>query len=345
MKDKTSEISDILQTKNQKQINSNSPPENLCIFEFSGEERELINEALFKFRTKVSEQINKLQSISIYDDCIPKFDPANEEEERKSKSKYTTKKHYKSHFQDNQSHKRQKLTDEKDSKNLNSGVSNSELKSVEVELPITAASKLSDSQINSSKISDEVQYKPKGNSQVKHKTKAIKEDYSSDNDSDDLEIDTNKLQKPRSLCIKNYTRKVMMSNDLNIKHLIKDHMHSIDSQAYLGLVHADKFVKKVIIDTYISFLYQKYYSEKFKFIIIYEGGILDKIEKKHNKLIPKSKGYNIPDSITHHFLLIRDSEKDSKYGVIYIDFEGKKIVHDGPFETEPDRKKSKHLHK
>ena len=142
------------------------------------------------------------------------------------------------------------------------------------------------------------------------------------------------MKRVKNLIIKNYTKRVLLENKLKIAHLIKDEKYNLDNKTLEGLIWVDKFVKKIIIDAYISMLYKSFYSKSFKFIIIYEGGIMDKINKKANKEIPKSKGHFIPNDIYRHFLLIRDSEKESKYGLIYIDFKNELIIHDGPFELE-----------
>jgi hypothetical protein len=70
------------------------------------------------------------------------------------------------------------------------------------------------------------------------------------------------------------------------------------------------------------------------FIIHYEGNIADKLEKKAKKMINRSRPYALPHNIKQHFVLFRDTEKDSQYGILHFDFDAKIINYFGPVYGE-----------
>ena len=59
-------------------------------------------------------------------------------------------------------------------------------------------------------------------------------------------------EKINQIWVKNYTAQALIENRLKIRHLIKDRVHHIDPGAHNGLVDHEKYVKKSIIDAYIS---------------------------------------------------------------------------------------------
>ena len=97
----------------------------------------------------------------------------------------------------------------------------------------------------------------------------------------------------------------------------------------------DKFIAKSIIDGYISLLYKIYSSDDFKFLIFYEGSVVDKIKKKLLHKINAHRRYSIPEDIMYHFILFRDTEQQSQYGIIKIDFRENIILYDGPIHNNP----------
>ena len=106
-------------------------------------------------------------------------------------------------------------------------------------------------------------------------------------------------------------------------------------EAFNRLLLVDKFIAKSIIEGYISLLYKIYSDYEAKFLIFYEGSIIDKIKKKLNKKINAHRKYSIPDEIKNHFILFRDTEFQSQYGILSIDFSNCKILYEGPFHDNP----------